>query len=261
MKIPFYHVDSFTTERFRGNPAGVCILDEWLPDEVLQNIAFENCLAETAFVRTSQRGYEIRWFTPDIEMDLCGHATLASAFVIGTLIGIDSKQLVFSSKSGPLPIQFLDDLIVMEFPSRVPVVAELPSVISQALSLQPMEVLRSRDYILVFKSQEEIESLTINRVVFDQINLDPGGVVVTAAGKSHDFVSRYFTPQSTILEDPVTGSSHCSLIPYWSNRLNKDELLAKQVSRRSGELICRNNGDRVHISGRAVVYLEGKIII
>lgn len=261
MRIPYYHIDAFTSELFRGNPAGVCALETWLPDATMQAIARENGLAETAFFIPSPEGYGIRWFTPEIEMDLCGHATLASAFVIKTFLEPGLDALCFFSRSGPLPIRFLGDRIEMSLPSRPPEPSELPDLIAGALSLQPSEVLKSRDYVLVYRDESEVAELRVNQALLDRINLDPGGVCVTARGDSCDFVSRYFTPQSSILEDPVTGSAHCSLVPLWSDRLGKKSLEARQISRRGGELHCQREEGSILVSGRARAYLQGSIEI
>ncbi len=259
MRIPYYHIDAFTSELFKGNPAGVCSLESWLPEATMQAIARENGLAETAFFIPTPEGFGIRWFTPDIEMDLCGHATLATAFVIKTYFRQDLDKLVFSSRSGPLLISFPGDRVEMELPSRPPVPASLPQTIAESLSLQPKEVLKARDYVLVYGTEAEVRGLQVDQALLDRINLDPGGVCVTAPGEACDFVSRFFTPQATILEDAVTGSAHCSLIPLWSGRLGRKQLQARQVSRRSGELQCRMLETTVLVSGTARVYLEGSI--
>lgn len=259
MRIPYYHIDAFASELFKGNPAGVCALEAWLPDATMQAIARENGLAETAFFIPTPEGYGIRWFTPDIEMDLCGHATLATAFVIKTYFRKDLDHLDFSSRSGPLRIGFAGDRVEMELPSRPPVPATLPQVIAEALDLQPQEVLMARDYVLVYRSEAEVASLGVDQALLDRINLDPGGVCVTAPGETCDFVSRFFTPQATILEDAVTGSAHCSLVPLWSGRLGKKDLKARQVSSRTGELQCRMLGATVLVAGTARAYLSGEI--
>ena len=201
----------------------------------------------------------MRWFTPEIEMDLCGHATLATAHCLKSILKYDKDEYVFETASGDLTVKVEGDLYDMDFPSRMPIETEdLPETISQSLNIQPKEVLKSRDYVLVYNSEEEIRNIVINRQVFDTINLDPGGVIVTAVGNDCDFVSRFFTPQALILEDPVTGSAHCSLIPFWSKRLNKTMLLSQQVSKRMGTLYCEDKGDRVIISGKARTYSTGE---
>jgi predicted PhzF superfamily epimerase YddE/YHI9 len=257
MKLPLYQVDAFTDQVFRGNPACVVPLQEWLPDELLLKIAQENAVAETAFFVDKGDHIHLRWFTPEIEMDLCGHATLASAHVLKTILDYSSEEIRFETASGLLVVTVEDGMYMLDFPSRKPVVAVLPDTISRSLSIQPREVLKARDYVLVYDGEADVRDIKIDRVLFDQINLGPGGVIVTAQGEQSDFVSRFFTPQASILEDPVTGSAHCSLIPYWSGRLNKQELFALQLSDRVGRLYCEDKGDRVLIKGTAKTYAEG----
>ncbi len=261
MKIPIFQVDAFTDKLFSGNPAAVCPLESWLSDETMQKIAVENSVAETAFFVLSNDGYEIRWFTPDIEQDLCGHATLAAAHVIARHLNPTLSTIRFLSRSGDLTVTVEDKLITLNFPSRIPVPAAAPRVILEAFRVRPVEVLKSRDYLLVYEDEETIRSLKPKQSILDQINLDPGGVIVTAPGKEADFVSRFFTPQASIFEDPVTGSAHCSLIPYWSKRLGKESLVALQLSTRGGKLYCKDLGERVLISGEAITYMEGYISI
>lgn len=261
MNIPIFQVDAFTDRLFSGNPAAVCPLESWLPDETMQKIAIENAVAETAFFVSTDAGYEIRWFTPDIEQDLCGHATLAAAHVIARHLNPTLSTIRFLSRSGALTVLVENDLITLNFPSRIPVPAVAPHVIMDAIQVKPIEVLKSRDYLLVYDDEEIIRSLKPKQSILDQINLDPGGVIVTAPGKEVDFVSRFFTPQASIFEDPVTGSAHCSLIPYWSKRLGKESMVALQLSARGGKLYCKDLGDRVLISGEAITYMEGHISI
>jgi predicted PhzF superfamily epimerase YddE/YHI9 len=194
-------------------------------------------------------------------MDLCGHATLATAHYLKTQRAYAKEKVVFETASGDLSVTFQDDLYCLDFPSRMPQPADLPEIISKALNIQPREVLKSRDYVLVYDSQSDVSNIKIDRQTFDRINLDPGGVIVTAQGDACDFVSRYFTPQASILEDPVTGSAHCSLIPFWADRLQKDTLFARQISSRVGELFCQSKGSRVSISGKAKTYSAGTIWI
>lgn len=260
MKIAYYHIDSFTQHVFSGNPAGVCILDAWLPDTIMLNIAKENGLAETAFIVARQSHYEIRWFTPDIEMDLCGHATLAAAHVVANYLQ-NLNQVIFHSKTDELRVDIFNGRMTMRLPRRVPEPAIAPEVLLNSVSYQPSEVLKARDYLFIYETQDEVSKLQINTAIFNQINLDPGGLCVTSIGSSVDFVSRYFTPQSTILEDPVTGSAHCSLIPYWSKRLGKSQLTAKQISAREGDLFCEDHLDCVSVAGYAVTYKIGEIDI
>lgn len=261
MKLPLYQIDAFTDKIFGGNPACVVPLKNWLPDEILLKIAKENAVAETAFFVNKGDRIHLRWFTPEIEMDLCGHATLATAHSLKSILKYPNDKIIFETLSGELIVSVKNDLYSLDFPSRMPVLAELPKIIQKSLNLQPKEILKSRDYVLVYDTEEEIRDIKIDRQIFDQINLDPGGVVVTAKGQNCDFVSRYFTPQSTILEDPVTGSSHCSLIPFWSSRLKKEKLNALQISDRIGILECENKKDRVIISGNAKTYSVGNLWI
>jgi PhzF family phenazine biosynthesis protein len=236
-------------------------LESWLPDEMMLNIARENAVAETAFFIPEGEGFHLRWFTPEVEMDLCGHATVATAHVLKQHLGWTDGGISFSSRSGPLHVSFRDDLYVLDFPSRKPVPAKLPEMVAEALSLAPLEVYKSRDYVLLYASEQHVRDIRVDRALFDRVNLDPGGVIVTAKGESCDFVSRYFTPQSSILEDPVTGSAHCSLVPFWSERLGKKKLEAWQVSDRLGKLYCVDRGERVDIAGQAVTYASGTICL
>ncbi len=261
MQIAIYQVDAFTNKVFGGNPAAVCPLNKWLNDTVMQKIAMENSVAETAFYIPKNDGYEIRWFTPEIEMDLCGHATLATAHVIVRHITKELSPIKFYSNSGTLNVEVDEELLTLDFPARMPIQSEAPQVVLDAFEIKPIEVLKSRDYILVYESERDILKIKPNEKILNQINLDPGGVVVTAKGNEVDFVSRFFTPQASIFEDPVTGSAHCSLIPYWSQKLNKKSMSALQLSSRVGVLQCVNNQDRVLISGNAVTYSEGLITI
>lgn len=262
MDIQLFQIDAFTNQVFGGNPAAVCPLSAWLPDDTLLNIAKENNLAETAFfVKTAPNRYHLRWFTPEIEMDLCGHATLATAYVIFQYFEGNADSVCFDSISGELVVKKRGDYLEMNFPSRPPKPAKLPDIIEKGLNLKPVEVWKSRDYILIYPNEEQIMAIEPDIALFNQINLDPGGVVVTSKGDKVDFVSRFFTPQASIFEDTVTGSAHCSLVPFWANRLGKNKLHAFQLSNRKGELFCQLEGDRVLISGQAVSYLRGVIAI
>ena len=261
MKLELYQIDAFTNKIFGGNPACVVPLKNWLPDEILLKISKENAVAETAFFVNKGEKIHLRWFTPEIEMDLCGHATLATAHCLKTILNYKNNKIIFETLSGDLTVIAENDFYYLDFPSRMPVKSSLPVEISKSLNIQPKEILKSRDYVLVYETEDDIKNIQINRQFFDQINLNPGGVIVTAKGKNCDFVSRYFTPQSTILEDPVTGSAHCSLIPFWANRLGKNTLSAMQISERMGELNCINKEDRVIISGQARTYSIGNLWI
>ena len=259
MKIPYYQIDAFTNSVFSGNPAGVCLLAEWLNNSTLQSIAAENNLSETAFLVKNEKGYELRWFTPEIEVDLCGHATLASAFVILNCLDNSSDAVRFDSKSGPLTVTRQDDLLAMDFPSRKAELFPTPKELVNGLGIEPKEVFRSRDYLAVFDSEDQIKSLQPD--MYELSKLDSLGVIVSAAGSKSDFVSRFFAPKVGIPEGPVTGSAHSTLVPYWAERLGKSELHAFQLSKRGGELFCKHRGDRVIIAGRAVMYLKGTITI
>lgn len=259
MKLSLYQIDAFTDTIFGGNPACVVPLDNWLPDEILLKIAKENAVAETAFFVDRGEKIHLRWFTPKIEMDLCGHATLATAHCLTTILEYQKDSIVFETLSGDLIVKVEKGQYKMDFPSRMPIVGHLPLIISKSLNIQPKKVLKSRDYLLVYENETEIRNIKIDKQFFDQINLDPGGVIVTAIGDNCDFVSRFFTPQASILEDPVTGSAHCSLIPYWAKKLNKKELFAQQVSDRMGKLYCEDRGDRVFICGQAKTYSIGNL--
>lgn len=262
MKIKIYQIDAFTDKLFGGNPAAVCPLDHWVDDAMLQSIAVENNLAETAFfVQTSKDRFHLKWFTPEIEMDLCGHATLASAFVIFNELGNDSSEILFDTLSGVLKVKNGGDYLELDFPSRPPQKAELPKTISDGLNIQPIEVWKARDYLLVYESEDDVKNIVPDIAVINKINIDPGGIIVTAKGKSEDvdFVSRFFTPQAALFEDPVTGSAHCTLVPFWADRLDTIVLRAKQISNRGGELLCQLNSDRVEIKGKAIKFMEGII--
>jgi PhzF family phenazine biosynthesis protein len=260
MQCEYYHIDAFTEKQFKGNPAGVCILEKELPQDLMLKIAQENGLAETAFVVKEYGRYRIRWFTPDIEMDLCGHATLSSAYVIKRFIEPSRQEVIFESRSGALTVTFENQLIKMDLPARMPVKTDLPEEIAGALSIQPAETYKARDYVLLYGSEDDVKNIRIDRKLFDGINLDTGGVCITARGRDYDFVSRFFTPQATILEDPVTGSAHCSLIPLWSKKLGKREMTAMQLSRRTGIIYCGNGSDgRVCVAGYACLYSRGII--
>ena len=259
--LDIYQIDAFTNSIFGGNPACVVPLPSWLPDEILLKITQENAVAETAFFVPKGDRFHLRWFTPEIEMDLCGHATLATAHCLKTILKYPSNNIVFETVSGNLSVAVKDGFYFLDFPSRIPVPTALPELIEKSLNIPPKEVYKSRDYVLVYDTEQEVKNIKINREVFDQINLGTGGVIVTSEGTSCDFVSRFFTPQASILEDPVTGSAHCSLTPLWAKKLHKKELTAQQLSKRKGVLNCLNKNDRVIISGQGRTYSIGKIWI
>ncbi len=255
MKIPLYQIDAFTNKVFSGNPAAVCPLEKWLSEKQMQLIAAENNLSETAFFVKQKDGYALRWFTPTIEVDLCGHATLASAFVILDYLNPASHSVSFETKSGILVVRREGQLLAMDFPTRKADSCSIPEILIQALGKGPQEVLLSRDYLVVYESENIIRSLAPDMNLLSR--LDTLGVIVTARGKNSDFVSRFFAPKVGVPEDPVTGSAHCTLIPYWSEKLGKKKLHAFQVSARGGELFCEDLGERVKIAGNAVRYSEG----
>ena len=259
MKLELYQIDAFTDEIFGGNPACVVPLKDWLPDSTLLKITKENAVAETAFFVDNGDKIHLRWFTPEIEMDLCGHATLATAHCLKSILNYPKDKIIFETLSGDLTVLVENDLYYLDFPSRMPIASELPEIIKKSLNIQPKEVHKSRDYLLVYDTEKEIESIKVDSQIFDQINLAPGGVIVTAKGENCDFVSRFFTPQASILEDPVTGSAHCSLTPFWASRLKKNELNALQISDRIGKLQCQNKKNSVIISGKAKTYSIGSL--
>jgi len=259
MRVRYFQINAFTSSAFGGNPAGVCVLEHWLSDELLSRIAAENKLSETAFFTKEEDSFHLRWFTPTIEVDLCGHATLATAHALFSELGHEAAPLTFKTRSGVLGAQKRRDFIELDFPSRPPAPCATPDKLVRALRRRPREVLKSRDYVAVFDSAAEVAAVNPDMDLVSR--LDCLGVIVTARSDTADFVSRFFAPQAGVPEDPVTGSAHCSLIPFWAERLAKDELVARQISRRGGELFCRNLGDRVGIGGRAAVYLRGELEI
>lgn len=261
MRIPIYQVDAFTSKVFSGNPAAVCMLNRWIDDSILQAIAAENNLSETAFLVRNKKGFDLRWFTPITEVALCGHATLASAFVLFNYRKWPAKSIRFQTRrSGELVVTRRKDLLEMDFPAR-PVYAQgIPAGLSKGLGVVPQEIYGSAEDLLAVLDCEK----TVREVKPDFIALDEvasRGVIITARGDQSDFVSRFFAPRVGIPEDPVTGSAHCVLIPYWAGVLHKSDLHAFQVSKRGGELFCTHIGDRVKISGKAVLYLKGSITI
>ncbi len=261
MKLDLYQVDAFTNKTFQGNPACVVPLKGWIPDALMLKIAAENAVAETAFFVQEKDHFLLKWFTPQHEMDLCGHATLAVAHVLKTCMNFPGNEIIFHTNADRLNVTVKNDLYILDFPSRKPFPAVLPGTIRDSLSILPTEVLKSRDYILIYEKESQLKEIEINKELFNKINMDPGGVCITARGENSDFVSRFFTPQASIFEDYVTGSAHCSLIPYWSERLQKKELKAFQLSERSGELFCEDKGERVLIAGNARTYSIGELFI
>ena len=240
MKLPIFQIDAFSDKVFGGNPACVVPLENWLKDEVLLKIAQENAVAETAFFIDQKDFIKLRWFTPEIEMDLCGHATLATAHCLKTIHNYPQNKITFKTLSGDLTVFVENNLYTLEFPSRVPEDSELPNAICKSLNIQPQEVLKSRDYVLVYDTEEEVNNIEINRTVFDQINLDPGGVITTAKGKDCDFVPRFYTPQASSLDDMATGQPHRSLIPFSTKRLKRAETRATTISHNRRPVFCTN---------------------
>jgi len=255
MSIPYYQVDAFTGALFGGNPAGVCLLTDWLPDQVLQSIAAENNLAETAFVVQRDSFFDLRWFTPELEMDLCGHATLAPAHVIFRHLGYRASVVRFQTRSGILTVSREGERLTLDFPARPAVLSDAPADLSAGLGASPVITGKARDYLAVFESEEVVRNLQPDMAAL--MRLDCLGVIATAPGVDCDFVSRFFAPRAGVPEDPVTGSAHCTLIPYWAERLGRMKLHARQVSPRGGELFCEHRGDRVGIGGHAVTYSSG----
>lgn len=260
MELKIYQIDAFADKVFSGNPAAVCPLQEWLPAETMQNIAMENNLAETAFYVNEKDGLRIRWFTPTVEVDLCGHATLATAFVLFHHENYQGNKITFNSRSGPLTVTKSADTLTLNFPvDSLKEVDAIPEL-EQGLGVKSLKTLKGKtDYMLVYENEEQIQHMSPDFKMIGKTNAR--GIIVTAKGKQVDFVSRFFGPQSGIDEDPVTGSAHTSLTPYWAKVLNKTELTALQLSKRIGKLKCKLLGDRVEISGQAKLYLVGKIFI
>jgi PhzF family phenazine biosynthesis protein len=259
MKIPLYQVDAFTSRLFAGNPAAVCPLEYWLPDSTLQAIAAENNLAETAFLVPQGDRYGLRWFTPAVEVDLCGHATLASAFVLMNCLGIRNELVFFDTRSGELTVRRQGALLSMDFPSKPPFACNAPAGMLEALGGEPLEVLKGHYYLVVYETEKDVCSLAPDMAALRASGA--GAVIVSAQGDQVDFVSRFFAPGYGIDEDPVTGSAHCTLVPYYAQRQCKSSFHARQVSARGGELFCEHRGDRVTIAGEAVLYLSGSIEI
>lgn len=257
MKLPYFQVDAFTNRVFGGNPAGVCPLESWLDFDVMQAIAAENNLAETAFFVAGPDRFHLRWFTPTVEMDLCGHATLASAWVLFEKLGLRADSVCFDTRSGVLTVSKREALLSMDFPSRPGEPGEAPEALLAGLKVQPKEVLKARDYLVVLESEAAVRAVTPDFA--ELVKVDCTGIIVTGPGEKADFVSRFFAPRMGVPEDPVTGSSHCTLIPYWARKMGRQSLTAHQVSPRGGELRCEDLGPRVAIAGEARLYLEGSI--
>ncbi|MCD7948615.1 MAG: PhzF family phenazine biosynthesis protein [Oscillospiraceae bacterium] len=256
----YFIVDAFADHVFQGNQAGICLVEQPMEEMVMQNIAAENNLAETAFISRNGKDFNLRWFTPEVEMDLCGHATLASAYVLSTFVDTSLEAMKFHTLSGVLTVTKRGELFEMDFPARKPIETTVDIRMMEALNAPVLEAHRSRDMLLLVESEDCIRSLQPNLALLSQIP-DCFAVIVTAKGDEVDFVSRFFAPNAGIPEDPVTGSSHSTLIPFWAERLQKSGMVAKQLSKRGGTLYCEDCGERVKISGHAVSYLSGEIHI
>ncbi len=260
-KLRYYMVDAFAEHAFEGGPTGVCILNEWFDDSLLLQIASENCLPETAYVIKRQNDYHIRWFAPNSEVDLCGHATLGTAFVIFNFLEPRRENIHFQSLSGPLDVDKKDDLYVMDLPSRIPNPTGLTSQMVDALGgIVPKETYSSRDLFFLLENEKQVKELKPNFEVMSQIEYGDG-VIVTAEGEKSDFVTRAFFPKLLTNEDPVCGSAHCNLTPFWSEKLHKSKMISKQLSPRGATIYCELNGDRVKIGGKVTLYSIGEIYI
>jgi PhzF family phenazine biosynthesis protein len=261
MKLTVYQVDAFATKLFTGNPAAVIPLETWLEEEVMQKIAMENNLSETAYFVRTDDGYQLRWFTPEYEMDLCGHATLAAAYVIKNFIEPHLAEIHFNTqKAGVLKASSENGLYTLNFPSRIPLLAAAPDGLYESLGITTaVELLKSRDYFVVLPNEEAVKNVEPDYTLMKQ--LDTIGVIVTSKGHSADVVSRCFYPGAGIPEDPVTGSAHCNIVPYWAEKLNKKKLFCRQLSPRGGEIQCELRGDRVLMTGSCVLYMHGEIYL
>jgi PhzF family phenazine biosynthesis protein len=260
MQLKIFQVDAFTNQLFGGNPAAVVPLEKWPADEILQNIAAENNLSETAFFIRNQGRFDLRWFTPTTEVKLCGHATLAAAHVLWQQMGYQTEEISFQTHSGLLLVKKEGDFYTLDFPTDKLEKVELPEIVSASLDVAPLETFKGReDYLVVLESEDAVASLKPNFQILGK--LEARGVIATAPGRETDFVSRCFFPFFGIDEDPVTGSAHTTLTPYWAKRLEKPTLTARQISKRGGALQCRLEGDRTYITGQAVTFLIGTITI
>lgn len=255
MKIPLYQVDAFAARPFEGNPAAICPLDSWLPDELMQAIAAENNLSETAFFVPQGGGYAIRWFTPEVEVELCGHATLAAAFIAFKELGFAGNTIVFDSRSGPLSVSRHEDRLTLDFPAQPPIPCDVPAEIEAAFGNRALECLRASDLIVVFENPDEVRLATPDIGVLARLPFR--GIVITAADDKFDFIARFFAPAVGIPEDPVTGSAYTELVPFWASKTGKTRFCARQESKRGGDLACELVGDRVRITGTAVRTIKG----
>lgn len=258
--MKYYIIDAFTDELFKGNTAGVCLLEEWPEEAIMQKIAFENNLSETAFIVKREDHYGLRWFSPEVEIDLCGHATLASAFVVANFADRNADVMRFETKSGLLTVAKTNDIYEMDFPARKPKRIELTAEMNKAIGLPALEAYLSRDLLLLLENEGQVQNLTPDFELIKKLP-DCFAIIVTAKGEKVDFVSRFFAPGIGVPEDPVTGSAHATLIPFWAERLAKEKMVAMQLSKRGGTLLCKNCGDRVKLAGKAALYLQGEILI
>jgi PhzF family phenazine biosynthesis protein len=262
MQLPIYQVDAFTDRLFRGNPAAVVPLKSWLSDDLMQKIAFENNLSETAFFVPTENHFSIRWFTPTVEVNLCGHATLATAFVVFNMLKYKDDTVLFESKSGILKVKKQGNWLELDFPAQPIAIADAPDGLLEGIGRKPLEIYRATDdFVLIYKSQKDIEQISPDFTTLKQVQAR--GIIVSAKAKSKklDFVSRFFGPNAGVNEDPVTGSAHTKLVPYWSKVLGKTELTAEQISARKGFLKCKLADNRVLMAGKGKLFLKGKIIV
>lgn len=261
MDLVMYQVDAFASRLFAGNPAGVVPLTAWLPDATMQAIAAENNVAETAFFVPDGEDYQLRWFTPAVEVALCGHATLAAGFIVMTKLSPGKSEARFQSRSGPLKVARAGEMLALDFPAQPPQPRVMPQRFIDALGKKPVQILAAEKYLALYDSEADVAALRPDMVVLAEIDRD--GVIASAPGGPRnpgvDFVSRYFAPHAGIPEDPATGSAHCTLVPYWAKRLGKKQLRGRQISSRVGDFTCEDRGERVSIAGNAHLYLEGKI--
>ncbi|WP_246814239.1 PhzF family phenazine biosynthesis protein [Kiloniella majae] len=259
MEIPLYQIDAFADQVFSGNPAAVCPLTEWLPDNLLYKIAAENNLSETAFFVPTDKGYHLRWFTPTTEVDLCGHATLATAHVIATELDKATKEILFQSKSGVLKVTCRDGRYTLDFPTRPPSPFDGVSMVEEAIGVRPQATYKSSKLMAVLDDEASVLSVEPD---FDKVAALPGdGLIITSTSRDYDYVARYFGPHCGIPEDPVTGSAHVVCAPYWKEQLGKTKMIAKQISKRGGVLEIEDCGDRILLTGTAVLYLKGTIYL
>lgn len=257
MQLPIFQIDAFADQLFSGNPAAVCPLEDWISDALMQKIAAENNLSETAFFVGGNGRYDLRWFTPTTEVDLCGHATLAAAYVIFYELETGLGEVRFQTRSGELVVRMQQGELIMDFPAQPPAPCPPPAELLEAIACNPVEVLAATDYLVVCENEEQVRRMKPDLRLLEQLPLR--GVIVTARGDDSDFVSRFFGPKAGIDEDPVTGSAHCELTPYWSEKLDKKVLQARQLSARGGSIRCRLDGDRVVMSGTCAKYMQGEI--